>query len=266
MRVLKLRGSSYAEGLHGCSISSDGIAVYPRLVSPKQTQPYSWKKERISCGIKDVDVLLGGGLWRGASTLVAGPTGSGKTTFSLMFALEAIKVHEKSLYVNFQENPTQLLRAIDTLGFTPDELRAGGMEFIYPSPVELQIDSIILTILKMLDEHKFSRVIIDAIGDLSMAASDGTRFHDYLYALCQTLAVEEVSSMLVYETANSSIESLAVHGSARYSNMADNIILLSSGQHPNYQRELRCVKARGCNHDLKAHHFDITEQGIKIRK
>lgn len=265
LRVLKLRGSSYAEGLHGCSISNDGLSVYPRLVSPKHIESYSWKKERISCGIPDMDRLLDGGLWRGASTLVAGPTGSGKTTFSLMFALEAIKCKEKSLYVNFQENPTQLLRAIDTLGYSQEELRKGGMEFVYASPVELQIDSVVVTILRRLEEQKFSRVVIDAVGDLSMAASDGSRLHDYLYALSQTLAVQDVSSMLVYETACSNIESLAAEGSPRYSNMADNIILLSSGHHPTYERELRCVKARGCNHDRKAHPFDITQKGIEIR-
>lgn len=265
VRVLKLRGSSYAEGLHGCSISSDGLCVYPRLVSPKHAESYSWNKERISSGVKDMDTLLGGGIWKGASTLIAGPTGSGKTTFALMFALEAIRCKEKSLYVNFQENPTQLLRTIDSLGFSAQELRAAGLEFVYASPVELQIDSIIVTILKKLDDKKLSRIVIDAIGDLSMAANNGVRLHDYLYALCQSLAVQDVSAMLVYETASSNIESLAVEGNARYSNMADNIIILSSGKHPEYQRELRCVKARGCNHDLRAHDFDITDKGIKIR-
>ena len=40
LRVLKLRGSGYIEGQHGFRITSEGIRVYPRLVSPEIPKGY----------------------------------------------------------------------------------------------------------------------------------------------------------------------------------------------------------------------------------
>lgn len=263
IRVLKLRGSGYSEGLHGCSISADGIDVFPRLVSPSVPQSYRLPQERISTGLPDLDSLMGGGLWRGSSTLLAGPAGAGKTTFGLSFALEGARRGERSLYVNFQENPTQLMRLIESLGHSVGDVRK-NLDLLYASPVELQIDSIIVSILRLMDEKKVDRVVVDAVGDLAMAASDSTRLHDYLYALCQTLAIQSVSVMLVYETVGNCFDSGTSGWVERYSNMADNMILLSAGDAPDYMRSIRCVKARGTEHSLKAHPFGICEKGIKI--
>jgi circadian clock protein KaiC len=266
IRILKLRGSGYAEGLHGCSISENGIDVFPRLVSPPSLTSYTWKKERVSTGLESLDKLIGGGLWRGSSTLLAGPTGSGKTTFGLLFALDGVKKGEKSLYVNFQENPTQLSRLIESLGSDPVEVQKHGLELLYTSPVELQIDSIIVAILRSMEKNKVDRVVIDAVGDLSMAASNITRLQEYLYALCQSLATRDITIMLVFETIGNGLDGGMPTESIRYSNMADNLILLSSVTAPDYSRAIRILKARGSEHDLAARRFDITGSGIAIHE
>ncbi|MFA6556716.1 MAG: ATPase domain-containing protein, partial [Candidatus Obscuribacterales bacterium] len=108
LRVLKLRGSNYLEGLHGCKITSSGLDIFPRLVTPKVAESYDANRDRVRSGIDGFDTIVGGGLLRGSATVVAGPAGAGKTTFSLQFALAGCKENERSLYVNFQENPSQL--------------------------------------------------------------------------------------------------------------------------------------------------------------
>jgi len=111
LRVLKLRGSSYREGQHAFTITDDGMQLFPRLVSPRVAETYTPQTDRTSLGVAGIDAMLDGGVWAGSTTLLVGPTGSGKTTVAMHFALEGVARKERTLYVNFQENPVQLARS-----------------------------------------------------------------------------------------------------------------------------------------------------------
>ncbi|MDB4959726.1 MAG: uncharacterized protein JWO36_7295, partial [Myxococcales bacterium] len=142
LRVLKLRGSNYQEGLHAFRITEDGLHVFPRLTSPDIPLRYTANNERLSTGVEGLDKIMQGGVWAAGATLVEGPTGAGKTTLALQFILEGLKRGESGLYVNFQENPTQLARSIESLGWSFEDAKKKGLHLLYASPVELQIDSI----------------------------------------------------------------------------------------------------------------------------
>lgn len=259
LRVLKLRGSTYLEGLHAFRIGDEGLVVHPRLVSPRTPPAYHLLKERVPTGIAGLDRLLGGGFHRGRSTFVLGPTGSGKTTLALQFMLEGLRRGEKCMYVSFEENPTELRSHIEALGLPPEDAASMGLHFLYMSPVELQIDSIIATVFKTIQQHGIRRLAVDAVGDLLGAASDPERLHSYLYALSQHFAVQGVSSLFTYELLFShEVE-------RRLSALADNIVLLGLElQARRGQRTLRVVKARGISHDLDQHELRISGQGIEV--
>lgn len=267
LRVLKLRGSPYLEGFHAFCIGRSGLEVYPRLVSPKNPENYKIVEERISSGVPGLDTLLGGGLWRGSTTLVAGPTGGGKTTIGLQFVLEGVKRGEPSLYANFQENPTQIARVLRNLGGDVDEAqRKGLLKLYYSSPVELQIDSVIVTLFKRIREEKIKRVVIDAVGDLRMAASDPQRLHDYLYALIQNLTVLGVTTFLNFEIAGVIPEhDAATADGGRISYLSDNIVLLATELKEKIKRTVAVVKARGGPHDLSIHEIEITGEGVRVK-
>src|SRR3954465_10731566 len=57
-RVYKLRGSRYLEGAHAFSITSSGLDIYPRLVSPQIPEGYEPATERISTGVTGLDATL----------------------------------------------------------------------------------------------------------------------------------------------------------------------------------------------------------------
>src|SRR5205085_6566066 len=54
-RVYKLRGSRYLEGAHAFRITSSGLDIYPRLVSPALPEGYEPATERISTGVTGLD-------------------------------------------------------------------------------------------------------------------------------------------------------------------------------------------------------------------
>ncbi len=261
-RVYKLRGSKYLEGAHAFRITDAGLDMYPRLVSPSMPEGYEPPDERISTGIAGLDAMLDGGVWRGTTTLLAGPSGAGKTTIGLQFALEGARQGEPSLYINFQENPSQLMRTIRGLGVDLEHAREQGLQLVYASPVELQIDSIIVDMFRRIQQGKIRRVVIDALGDLASAATDQQRLHDYLYALVQHFAVSTITSFLNFETTAHAESGLGVQNAMSY--LSDNVILLTVGGEERTRRTIRILKTRGSAHDLRIREVVITGAGLEL--
>jgi circadian clock protein KaiC len=263
LRVFKLRGSSYRAGFHAFEITEAGLQVYPRLVSPSEAASYKRDTTRAPSGVPGLDPMLEGGFWTGSATLVAGPTGSGKTTIGIQFIVEGLRRGERCLLVNFQENPTQLAHQIARIGGNLDADASGRLELLYFSAVELPIDRIVVSIFQALHGSAIRRVVIDALGDLSIAAGDATRMHNYVYALVQNFAVMGVSSVLTLETDPPLMARDESHG--RLSHMTDNIVFLEiRAREGVVGRTLRVAKARGTAHDLQARAVEIGARGLRI--
>lgn len=261
-RVYKLRGSRYMEGAHAFRITNAGLDVYPRLVSPQMPEGYEPAAERLSTGVKGLDEMLGGGLWRGTTTLLAGPSGAGKTTIGLQFAFEGARRGEPALYMSFQENPTQLMRTIRGLGADAEELDRQGLDLVYASPVELQIDSIIVDLFRRIEQRGVRRLVLDAVGDLASAATDPQRLHDYLYALVQHLAVRTITSVLNFETTAGTIAHAGMQNAMSY--LSDNVLLLALDGEERTRRTLRVIKTRGSAHDTRVREVEIGAGGLRV--
>ena len=113
-------------------------------------------------------------------------------------------------------------------------------------------------------EGKIKRVVIDALGDLERCSIDRKRFSDFIYALTQWFAAENVTCMMTYEMTNL----FEVHGISdqEVSNMSDNIVLLRFREGAEMERTLRIIKTRGSAHDNREHKLEITSKGIVIKK
>ncbi|HET7321021.1 MAG TPA: ATPase domain-containing protein, partial [Longimicrobiaceae bacterium] len=260
-RVRKLRGSRYREGLHAVRLTDAGVEVYRRLVSPHEPPPYSVQRDRVSTGVAGLDAMVGGGLWRGSTTLLGGPTGAGKTTIGLQFVLDGARRGEPSLYVHLEENPTQIAYSVRDFGMDPND---PNLHLLYFSPVELQIDSLVDDIFRLIRTAGVRRIVVDAVGDLVTAARDGQRLHDYLYALSQHFAVHGVTAVLTFETARPGITgSFTID--APFSHLSDNILLLEVVvEDERTRRKIRVIKTRGSAHDPRVHEVEITEGGVEI--
>jgi circadian clock protein KaiC len=262
LRVEKLRASRSIPGLHAFSITDDGLEVYPRLLTPKTAPEYNAKPERVNTGIKGLDEMIHEGFWRGSTTLIAGPPGSGKTIMALQFIGEGALKGEPGVYLGFQENPTQLARVMNNLGLPVEELLNDGFHLMYQSPVEVQLDRVATDLFRRVREGGVKRVVIDALGDLERASVDRQRFSNLIYALMQWFAVENVTCMMTYEMT----ELFDVHGISdqQISNMSDNVLLLRFQPGPELKRTLRIIKTRGSAHDNREHEIRITGKGVVI--
>ncbi len=261
-RVLKLRGSGFREGLHAFRITENGLQIYPRLVTPHGAEQYVLEDRRIPTGVPGLDPLMGGGVWRGSTTLVAGPVGSGKTTIGLQFALAGIAQGEPALYVHLQENPTQVARLLRGFGADEAQLRSAGLHLMYASPVELPIDSIVVETFRLIERTGVRRVIVDSVGDLAKAATDPERLYDYVYAFSQHLAVRNITGLLTYES--SAGDGGVLTGQTRISSMSDNVLLLGIEVGDQARRTLRVLKERASPHDQQVHELVIGSDGVRV--
>ena len=263
LRVLKLRGSGYREGYHAFRIASSGLEVFPRLTSPAIPPTFDTTSDhRIGTGVAGLDALLGGGLPVGSTTILQGFTGCGKTTAGLQFVLEGVRAGAPALYVNFQENPSRLARTVHNLGTSMADARRDGLHLLYASPVELQIDTIIVELFTLVKVHGIKRIVIDAISDLFASGGDVARTVGYLYALGQNFQVCGATTVMTLETSDSNAAMLVGQVSA----ICDNIVSLAVDRRQDEARRLlSIIKARGTDHDLNAHPFEISARGLALR-
>jgi circadian clock protein KaiC len=263
--VEKLRGSGSIPGLHAFSITGQGIQIYPRLLSPGVAPTYEPKVERVNTGITGLDEMIEKGFWRGSTTLVVGPSGSGKTILALHFIREGARNGERCLYVGFQENPSQMARIMLNLGWNATELlESGNFELMYRSPVEMQLDSVAAEIFERVRAGKVQRIVIDALGDLRRCSIDTQRFADFIYALTQWFAVENVTCIMTSEL--SDLFEVSKISDEQISNMSDNLVLLGFTAGEEMQRTIRIIKTRGSNHDNRQHFLEISDKGALVRK
>ena len=263
LRVLKLRGSSFLAGNHPVHLSSKGIEAFRRFLTPAAPPDYRPVLERLKTGIAGLDEMVATGWLRGTATLVAGPSGAGKTSIGMHFLRAGVEQGQPGLLVSFQESPTQLVRMMMHLGWEPEKiLGRGKLDHFYTSPVEIQIDAVASEIVRRVERDGVRRVVVDAVSDLENGASDLHRHRDFLYSLTQTLASRNVTSMLLVE----SVGSFPGRGITGYevSYMSDNILLLEMLLGDDLTRTIRVLKSRGSQHDGRRHPLRITQSGVAV--
>jgi circadian clock protein KaiC len=260
LSVIKLRGSSSLSGKHAYRISSAGIDVFPRMADRVEVERYGGIPERISSGVPALDAMLAEGLYRGASTLLAGPAGIGKTLLALHFIFSGAQAGETGVIATFQENPTQLERILNGFSWSLDD---PGVELMYRTPVDLYLDEWVYNLLDIVYRTGATRIAIDSIGDLRASAGDELRFREYLYSLLQRCARANISIVMTQEVAELfGVTHLAEYG---ISHLSDNVILLQFLRGDSeLKRALTILKTRGSAHEPTTRQYEITTKGVLL--
>jgi circadian clock protein KaiC len=260
LQVLKLRGSGFRSGHHAYRLSDNGLDVFPRLADPVAQEHYDLQDARVSSGIPALDEMLSDGYWPGAATLVAGPSGAGKTVMALSFIFEGAARGERGLIANLQENPSQLARTGRGFGMRFDD---PNVTVMYRSAVDLYIDEWVHDVLDRADALGVKRLVIDSLGDLAFASPDNIRFREYVYSLVQRCSRQGISILMTMEVPD--LFRMTRLSETGISNMSDNVVLLQflRGE-SRVKRALTVLKTRASLHEPEIREYVITSEGIVL--
>ena len=262
LSVRKLRGGDFLSGDHAYRLSPAGLKVFPRFADRPDAAEHATSEQRASTGIAALDEALEDGYWRGSTTLLAGPTGAGKTVMGLHFIYAGARLGEPGVLVTLQENRAQLTRIIGRLGWSIADPRVTIMD---RSPVDVYLDEVVYDLIDRVDAAGARRVVIDSLNDLAAAAPDHTRFREFLYSLVQRCSQHGVSLMFTYETAD--LFRITRLSDLGMSHIADNVVLLQhipDGTH--MKRALTVLKTRASNNSTAVTEFVIGPDGITLRE
>jgi circadian clock protein KaiC len=162
INIRKIRGSSFLGGPHDYVIETGGVKVFPRIVPREQHRDFV--RESVSCGIEGMDVLLGGGLDRGTSNLLMGPSGTGKSSLAITYAYFAAARGERVALFTFDENLDLYLAKATAFGIDLRPfIREGVLRAQQVDPAELSPGQFAHLLLNVVERENVRMVIIDSL-------------------------------------------------------------------------------------------------------
>lgn len=262
--VRKQRGASYLRGRHQFRLTGDGFRLFARMESLLPRSPaLSETTERIRTGVDDFDRMLSGGYPSSSSTILAGPSGTGKTTFGLQFLAQSTPDHPGLLF-GFYETPARLLTKARSIGIDIDELIASGaLEIAWQSPSENLPDELGRLLLAAVEKRAVKRVFFDGIGALRHAFVFPERIPLFLNAINNTL--RESDTTVVYSMELSQLFMPEMITTDELSSMVENVVLLHYARHSErIEREIFILKIRDSDFDAFPESFHITSRGVQF--
>ncbi|MBE0550439.1 MAG: AAA family ATPase, partial [Rubrivivax sp.] len=263
MEVMKMRGQATLPGLHTFRIDDTGVRVFApaKVVAAGSAAPDApVHAERARMGVPALDAMLGGGLPRGYSLLVAGPSGSGKSILAASFLAEGTRCGETGVLAAFEQHPNRSRNPV-LMG-----LIAGGQVGLIDSrEPDLSIDEIVLLILTEVKRLKATRVVLDSLSgfELALAPTFRTDFRESLLGLVTTLARAGVSMLMTSELEDRYTDlRFSPYGAAF---LTDAIIVQRYIEvDSRLLRVMAVIKVRGSDHSNELRLYSIDAEGIHV--
>jgi circadian clock protein KaiC len=258
MEVMKMRGQPTLAGLHTFRISAAGVQVFAPLplASPAETSSL----ERLQMGVAGLDEMMGGGLPRGYSLLVAGPSGSGKSILASAFLAEGARCGETGVIAAFEQR-SRHSRGHIVAGLI-DSDRIGVVDTRAP---DLSVDEMAMLLINEIHRLGASRVVIDSLSgfELTLAPTFRDDFRESLSRLVSALASTGVTVLMTSELEDRYTDlRFSPYGTAF---LTDAIIVHRYVEvDSRLLRALAVVKLRASAHSNELRLFSIDDNGIAI--
>ena len=260
MRIIKYRGTSHGTNEYPFLIDEDGFAVLPiTSLGLNHKAP----TQRVSTGIARLDTMLGGkGFYRGASILVSGTAGTGKSTIAAHFVDAACQRGERALFFAFEESQDQIIRNMRSIGLHLEKhVKQGLLTFRNARPSNYGLEVHLALIHKAIAEYEPNVVVVDPITNF-LGIADGPSTKAMLTRLMDFLKTKQITAMFTSLTdSTTDVEDSQVG----VSSLMDAWLLVknieSNGER---NRGLYILKARGIAHSNQVREFLMTDKGIEL--
>ena len=261
LRVTKMRGQAYRGGYHDFAIVHGGVSVFPRLVASEHTRDFA--SSSLQSGIQALDDLLGGGLDRGTSTLLIGPSGAGKTLTALAFAAATVRQGGNAAMFVLDEDVRMLAKRAAGIGLdVPAMIASGKLNVEQVDPAELSPGEFAHRIRHMVEQRAVTTVVIDSLNGYNAAMPEEQYLMLHMHELLSYLGRRGAVSLLT-------MAQQGVVGEMRspvdVTYLSDTVMLLRffevSGQ---VRRAISVIKKRSGAHEIAIRELQIRATGLHV--
>ena len=262
LRVQKYRGSSFDENESPFLIGTSGLEVAVARTPGRVDVNVS--NERVSSGVERLDTMLGGGYYRAASVLITGSPGTAKTTLSGTFAEAACRRGERTLFISFDSDSTEVIRNLASVGIRLDRyVKNGCLRIISAHTMTGSAETYLGRIKSLAKEHGARCLVIDPVSTLSKPGNELTvhsvveRLIDWSKAHGATLLCSSLLDEMSGRTEGGS--------PLQISALADTWIhlnhLVQAGER---NRGLSIIKSRGTAHSNQVRELILSDTGVTL--
>lgn len=266
LQIRKSRGQASVPGLHTFRITEAGLQTFPRTFGLTGREAKAKGHRRLSCGIPELDEMMGGGIPEGDSLLVAGSSGTGKSLLGTKFIVEGIRQGDPGIVAMFEERPEEYAERAASFGLDLDTpQKEGKLKLLYIRPLDLSVDETVREIIDAVQAMDAKRLVIDSLAGFEMALAPGFRtdFRESLYRMIGALTRTGVTILSTVEVQEAftgfTLSSYAI------SFLSEDILRLRfvsiNGQ---LRKMMVVIKMRRSTHSIDMREFEITSEGFVI--
>jgi len=262
MRVVKMRGVRFQDGCHDFILKTGGLELFPRLSSASTS--LHKREGYASSGSPQMDMLLGGGLDRGSSTLLIGPAGCGKTTLCSHYLLAALQRGETVTCYQFEESQETFLARSRGFGmdFQP-YIDSGKFESVKVDIADLSPGEFASQVQRAVEQKNASLIVIDSLNGYMNGMPSERFLMIHMHELLSYLGQKGVVTLLT--VAQHGMMGPSMSSPIDVSFLADSVILLRFFEASGTVRQaISVVKKRRGAHERTLREMKIGAAGMQI--
>jgi circadian clock protein KaiC len=217
----------------------------------------------VGSGVPELDSLVGGGLDRGTSTLIIGPSGSGKSSLALQFVHAALKRGEPALALVFDEIRSVFLRRAKGMGFELQPFIDQGLLHLRQiDPAELTAGELSAAVRDAVERHGAKVVVLDSLSGYLNAMPEEHFMMLQMHEMLSYLNQQGIVTILVLAQ-HGMVGQMASPVDLTY--LSDAVIMLrffeAGGR---LRRALSVLKKRTGHHEETIREYRISGHGVSV--
>ena len=261
IEIVKLRGVNFHAGLHDMVIKPGGLEVFPRIRPKDKVRKVG--DGRITSGVGDFDRMLDGGLDRGTTSFILGPSGVGKSTLLIQCAIAAAERGERAALFSFDEDIESMRLRTGRLGLPLGRhLDSGLIAVNVIDAAEISPGAFAELVRAEAEERGTTLIGIDSINGYLLAMPEERSLIPHLHDLFMLLGRQGVTTLCVFALIEGVDHN---HPGFDLSYLADTTIRLRYYCEEGITRTAVAIaKNRTGSHDRAIREFMLGPRGVEV--
>lgn len=262
LEVTKVRGSNFRDGYHDYEIKQGGLVIHPRLVASEHREVSA--RQEFSSGVDNLDRMTGGGLHSGTTTLLLGPSGTGKSTVAMKYVATALQNGNRAAVYAFDEVLSTLFDRSEKLCLNGvrQYVENGQLHAQQIDPAELSTGGFASEVRRAVEQDGVKIVVIDSINGYLNAMTEERFLPTHLHELFTYLNQQGIVTITV----------VAQHGLLKMdqaqidiSYLSDTVLLFRHFEAQGHiLKALSVFKKRTGPHEQTLRQLSISTEGIDV--